>query len=501
MSVKLIEKPPRITGIVFWLVGGVFLLVILTSAPAWFNLSHRRIKNELASGQFDDLKAFIVEKEKTPDARDDLRFAIDQSLASGAQPMLTFLEDTALTSPLPDPLSTYILQEFAHYHRVLPDSSRALDTFLLLDHNAGDSANEALYQALANDIRRFPLDVRILYMRSHLQSFSLYGWRDSTAWESAIGWNDRVTDHFNDVIPEDKDQTEAIEHEAVTIRDLASQYDELQAKLKSDQDDYDEQSAPRPQPFLLTGFIVAQRGDLPIYEIIPDSGPPRALLFCFNTQFQSRGRFALRVTRGGEIPVQLKEEFGDFTQSWPVFSEVTSEEDEEAADLPGELQQKAQNIAKEKADVAVLLSQISAAIAKFDANTNQPCTSEPGCNSSALGRADAATVQELENNLGAKTQEITGTVFTVGNNDHQCGVGQLCWWTVTVEENTDKGVGDGTEWNLMTKATEAPALKPGTCVHATVLVSGSGEHFMNQIEIDARLPRLLDYQTVSCSEQ
>ena len=48
----------------------------------------------------------------------------------------------------------------------------------------------------------------------------------------------------------------------------------------------------------------------------------RALLVTVTTEFHSRGSFSLQVVKLGDTPITLKEEYGGFTQDWPVFIEV-----------------------------------------------------------------------------------------------------------------------------------------------------------------------------------
>jgi len=48
----------------------------------------------------------------------------------------------------------------------------------------------------------------------------------------------------------------------------------------------------------------------------------RRLLFTTDTSFSTKGKFTLRVRFSGNQKVQLKEEYGSFTQSWPTYTEV-----------------------------------------------------------------------------------------------------------------------------------------------------------------------------------
>lgn len=51
-----------------------------------------------------------------------------------------------------------------------------------------------------------------------------------------------------------------------------------------------------------------------------------ALLMTIQTTFSSKGWFTLSVTKTSQIPMDLKEEFGGFTQTWDFYVEVSSNE-------------------------------------------------------------------------------------------------------------------------------------------------------------------------------
>jgi peptidyl-prolyl cis-trans isomerase B (cyclophilin B) len=51
-----------------------------------------------------------------------------------------------------------------------------------------------------------------------------------------------------------------------------------------------------------------------------------AVLFTKESSFQSKGWFTLRVRRLADSEVRLKEDFGSFNQTWPVYEEVTEKD-------------------------------------------------------------------------------------------------------------------------------------------------------------------------------
>jgi hypothetical protein len=91
--------------------------------------------------------------------------------------------------------------------------------------------------------------------------------------------------------------------------------------------------------FYLSAYIVAQTSYtefssiLNEYEIalenydyfgsIPSQN--HAILLTIETQFSSKGRFALYAKKLYEIPIQIKQEFGGFTQNWSVYMEISDQ--------------------------------------------------------------------------------------------------------------------------------------------------------------------------------
>ena len=82
----------------------------------------------------------------------------------------------------------------------------------------------------------------------------------------------------------------------------------------------------------LHAFMVAEQSPH-FYEIAladyvgwgtPIPSARHAILMTTETTFTSKGWFRISAQRVTEVPIKLKEEFGSFTQAWPVYSEVTS---------------------------------------------------------------------------------------------------------------------------------------------------------------------------------
>ncbi len=92
--------------------------------------------------------------------------------------------------------------------------------------------------------------------------------------------------------------------------------------------------------FYLSAYIVAQTSytdfssifneyeiALENYDYYYGSIPSQkhAILLTIETQFSSKGRFSLYAKKLYEVPIQIKQEFGGFTQNWTVYMEVSEQ--------------------------------------------------------------------------------------------------------------------------------------------------------------------------------
>ena len=74
---------------------------------------------------------------------------------------------------------------------------------------------------------------------------------------------------------------------------------------------------------IITEYEIALEDYDYYYGIIPSQN--HAILLTIETQFSSKGRFALYAKKLYEIPIQIKQEFGGFTQNWSVYMEVSDQ--------------------------------------------------------------------------------------------------------------------------------------------------------------------------------
>lgn len=84
------------------------------------------------------------------------------------------------------------------------------------------------------------------------------------------------------------------------------------------------------QYLTLEGFIVGDVGNSQYEFAFPEynyfgrlPSLKHGLLQTLGTTYQSKGWFSLRVTKLTTTPVKLKEEYGNFTQDWPLYMEVS----------------------------------------------------------------------------------------------------------------------------------------------------------------------------------
>jgi hypothetical protein len=107
------------------------------------------------------------------------------------------------------------------------------------------------------------------------------------------------------------------------IESIFTELDSAKEEIVSNREDVDITKKLIAETFILNGLIIAQQST-GAYEIAVNG--ERALLIS-ETQFTTRGLFTLSVRKTTEMPVQLKDEYGGFTQNWPLYVEENLQED------------------------------------------------------------------------------------------------------------------------------------------------------------------------------
>ena len=128
-----------------------------------------------------------------------------------------------------------------------------------------------------------------------------------------------------------KSTAEELYDARVSLQDKERDLIELEDEKKDVQETLDVVRGRLDNIQTLAAFVIGlqertSEGDL--YEIaFLERGRPssnRAYLLTKETQFKTKGRFTMPVIRGSNVETRLRDEYGGFRQSWPLFVESTS---------------------------------------------------------------------------------------------------------------------------------------------------------------------------------
>lgn len=95
------------------------------------------------------------------------------------------------------------------------------------------------------------------------------------------------------------------------------------------------------EAFIFSGLMIARLGTTGFSELyeVRDQKGTIYILSTTETIFSSKGNFRMRVIEGGEVPMQLKEEYGGFNRNVIVLREVTDAQWEKFQAKKAELEQ------------------------------------------------------------------------------------------------------------------------------------------------------------------
>jgi hypothetical protein len=113
----------------------------------------------------------------------------------------------------------------------------------------------------------------------------------------------------------------------------------------------------------ISAFMIADKGDN-FYEIRVDGSP--AVLHTDVNIYKSKGWFTTYVIRDGSTSVQLKEEYGNFSQSWPLYEEVDREVKEELLQSIYKLKDNVRIINGDLQDAQKELNDVKARLSGFE---------------------------------------------------------------------------------------------------------------------------------------
>ena len=160
------------------------------------------------------------------------------------------------------------------------------------------------------------------------------------SYEDVVGKNQNKTiDHAMDALNNFLNAKKEIAELNTSINSNKTQIDEQGKNIQEAKDSYITIKNDQSKTFSLYAFMVGKTGNFE-YEI--DINGQRAILMAFHTQFKSKGYFNIQVRKMMDLPVKIKEEFGGFDQTWPMFAEVDVQNDQQ------ELQKASDKIKEEE---------------------------------------------------------------------------------------------------------------------------------------------------------
>jgi len=319
------------------------------------------LEREIARQDVASVLKFVDQNLSNQQAHDNVFFCLHQALNSNLPPVIDHFEEIALKGDTGSSLRLEILKEFAAKQRRFKNTAALLDMVARADEQPVRS--EAL-----SVLRLSPLDERRSLVTAGLQTDikleAVPSW-DHSEMQARLGLAD-------DVLPELRDSVTSLRGLEEASVETSKHASDLQDQISSNKLELAglEAELSKP-PFILNGYIVGQHS-YGIYEIALSYSGNHALLFAFDTQFQSRGAFSLRVTELSDIPVQLKEDFGGFTQTWKIYSECGAtcmnerkENNQKAAGLRTENAAKEAEYESAKQAAATRIKEFDAALRAF----------------------------------------------------------------------------------------------------------------------------------------
>lgn len=167
------------------------------------------------------------------------------------------------------------------------------------------------------------------------------------------------------------DSTSAIEiqnyvYDKYNYDQLEERISKIDSELKEPREKFSETNRVTDRVISLNGFMIAKLNNYS-YEIRVNGSP--AILETLVSEFSSRGWFTINAVRNGNKSVPVKEEYGSFTQSWPVYIEVDQEKVDERNRELSDLKHEISDLSKERESAIVKSKKLSNRI--LDSNKRQ----------------------------------------------------------------------------------------------------------------------------------
>lgn len=151
--------------------------------------------------------------------------------------------------------------------------------------------------------------------------------------------------------------------------ELSSKISRIKRRLSDIKDLLKEETDEYNKILTIRGYMVADiKNDS--YEIRVNGAP--AVLHTDINIYKSKGWFTTNVIRNGSTSVQLKEEYGNFNQSWPVYEEVSQDSKDEQLQEIYNLKNKVKDLRNEMESVQTKLNNVKARLESFSKKYPNP---------------------------------------------------------------------------------------------------------------------------------
>jgi hypothetical protein len=330
------------------------------------------IRRSLSKGDTAPVIEFVKKQINDPNTWDDIQFAFTEAASTRSTPVLATCEDLALSKAVGRPTRERLIHLFAASRVAFQHPP------LFLAAAVHQEVSENAVADIIKVLTLSPLETRLAAISGQILPLEPLYVDDST-----FSRDDRALRLAASTVPEKSANIENLSRLLNAAHEQSAALKSVWDGMVSDINSRDElgkkisemnTAANSQQPFILSAYIVGEHSP-GVYEIaMPNDPREHAFLFSFSHTFQSKGYFSMRVERmAGELPVQLKEEYGNFTQNWKAYSECDNsclnrkeEARAEQAKIQGDLSNKLRSMDEGKSEFAKRERQLPGATGTFN---------------------------------------------------------------------------------------------------------------------------------------
>jgi hypothetical protein len=126
---------------------------------------------------------------------------------------------------------------------------------------------------------------------------------------------------------------------------LDADYNEIAKRVEEESNNINsfKEELEKTEYYWISGIVVSEYSPR-IYEVNIYGADTRAILNTNNTLFQTKGYFEMRVKKTGNYPMKIKDQYGGFTQVWPIYEELTSKDESNYNFLNHSIEKSEKNI-------------------------------------------------------------------------------------------------------------------------------------------------------------